>query len=53
MPLLQEEGFQVLLDMTLEGEKRFNLVAGYVTSSGDTKVWHTGLHVPGHEGISG
>lgn len=33
--------------------KEVNLVAGYMTSSGDTKVWDTGLHVPGHEGISG
>lgn len=38
MPHLHEEKTQVLLDMTLEGERKVNLATSYVTCSEEVKV---------------
>lgn len=38
MPHLYEEEFQVLLDVTLSGERKFNQATGYMISPGGTKV---------------
>lgn len=50
MPPLHEEEFQGLLDITLYEERKFNLAASLVTSSGEAKVGSTWLHGPGHAG---
>lgn len=41
---LQGEEFQGLLDITLYEERKFNLAASFVISSGEAKVEGTGLH---------
>ena len=38
MPHLHEEKTQVLLDMTLEGERKVNRATSYVTCSEEVKV---------------
>lgn len=40
--------FQVLLDIILEGEMKFSLSTGYVTSSGEAKVLGIKLCALGH-----